>query len=217
MTARSDIAGQRFGSLLALSFFSIENQSSVWLFACDCGAFIKRPAKYAKIAVKRGQATSCGCVALEVKAENGRRNRTHGFSKTKLYDVHRQMLYRCYNEACKDFPAYGGRGIGICDEWHDIATFVAWCESSGYADGLTIERQDVNGNYEPGNCTWVVNERQSLNRRHHVRLTVDGVTRPVFEWAAMFGIRRNTIIGRLKHGWSHKDAVSTPAYARRPA
>lgn len=217
MTARSDITGQRFGALLALSLLCIEKQSAIWVFVCDCGAFARRSLRDIQTAKKKGFVSSCGCGLAKAQSTNGNRNKTHGFSKTKLYDVHRQMIQRCYNEACKDFPSYGGRGIIVFDEWHNIGTFIDWCESSGYAEGLTIERRDVNGNYEPGNCTWIENERQARNRRHHVWLTVDGVTRTVFEWAALSGLRRNTIIGRLKHGWSHKDAVSTPAFARRPA
>lgn len=214
---RLNLSGVRFGALLGLAFLRSEKDAAVWLFACDCGTFVQRVAKLVRYAHAQGRVVSCGCLAVEIKAENGRNNRTHGFSNTRLYDVHRQMLQRCYNEACQDFPAYGARGITVCEAWHDIGTFMEWCASSGYTEGLTIERQDVNGNYEPGNCTWVQNELQARNRRHHVLVTIDGVTKPVFDWLASAAVPRNTIIGRLSRGWSHKDAVTLPAGAKRPA
>lgn len=212
-----DMAGQRFGALLGLSFYRSVDQSAVWLFACDCGTFLHRVAKSVQHAVKKGTAPNCGCLTSKIRAGNGHLNKTHGFSKTKLYDVHFQMMRRCYNDQCKDYPAYGARGIEVCDEWFDIEVFVGWCIISGYREGLTIERQDVNGNYAPENCTWIVNERQARNRRHHVVLTANGVSRPVWEWAELTGIARNTLVTRLRLGWAEQDIVSVPVGARRPA
>lgn len=213
----TDMTGQRFGALLGLSFYKSVDSSAVWLFACDCGTFLYRAAKMVRLSHKQGREVSCGCLKLRRVVEIGHRNKTHGFSKTKLYDVHFQMMRRCYNEECKDYPAYGARGITVCDDWFDIAVFIGWCMTSGYRVGLTIERQDVNGDYTPENCTWIVNERQARNRRHHVVLTANGITRPVFEWAELTGIPRNTLITRLRLGWSEQDIVMVPVGSRRPA
>ena len=213
MTKRANIAGQKFGALLALSFFSSKKSSAVWLFSCDCGAFIRRVMRDVKSTVARGCVPSCGCRADFARKTNGKANKTHGFSQIKLYDVHRQMMRRCYNEDCKDYPCYGERGITVCDEWHDLATFIEWCKSSGYRDGLTIERVDVNAGYEPSNCTWIVNERQAANRRHHVLITAQGLTMTASDWARKCGISRTTLITRLRLGWNHDDVVSKPVCA----
>lgn len=210
MSQRLSIAGHRFGALVAIKFLEAKNQSSYWLYKCDCGTFIKLVAKQIKNRSQHGVRVSCGCVAIEVKAENGRANATHGLSFHKLYDVHYQMLRRCTNIECKDYPAYGARGISVCDEWQDLRSFMDWCLSSGYRDGLTIERVDVNGNYEPSNCTWIENELQAHNTRTLHKITINGETRFLTEWARIVGIGRNTIHSRLRYGWSEYDAVMTP-------
>lgn len=215
MTARLEIAGQRFGSLTAIKFLVAENRASYWLFKCDCGVFVKRIARFVRYAASEGTQVSCGCKVSAIRAENGRRNTTHGLSKYKLYDVHRQMMRRCYDPDCKDYPAYGERGISVCEDWQNMRTFMDWCESSGYCDGLTIERIDVNGGYEPANCTWIPNEFQAHNTRRLHNLTVNGETKFISQWARDLGIGRNTIHTRLEHGWSPEEALTTPVGAKR--
>lgn len=217
MVKRIDIAGQRYGSLTAIKPLLSQKDAMQWLFYCDCGTFLKREGKAVRFAHKSGQTVNCGCVTSDIRAATGRANKTHGLSRRKLYGVHRQMFQRCENSACKDYPSYGGRGITICDAWTDIQAFFAWAASSGYREGLTIERNDVNGNYEPGNCTWIPNEQQAHNRRVMRNLTIDGETHFISEWARRVGLRRNTIVTRLRMGWSAEDAVKTAAFARREA
>ena len=148
-------------------------------------------------------------------------NTKHGCSsgpRRKLYDVWRQMHRRCYSPACKDFPAWGGRGITICQEWHDVRAFCAWAESAGYAAGLTIERVDVNGNYEPGNCRWIPNEKQASNTRRLTFLEAFGETRRIDEWAAITGIKYRTIKMRLALGWDAEAALTVvPVKGRNQA
>ena len=210
MSKRLSIAGHRFGALVAIKFLDASNNQSYWLYRCDCGTFIRSSAKSIKNRSGRGIPVSCGCLALEAKAKNGRANKTHGLSYHKLYDVHRQMLRRCENSDCKDYPAYGARGISVYDEWKNIRAFMNWCLSSGYRDGLTIERVDVNGDYEPSNCTWIENERQAHNTRRLHKITANGETRFIAEWARATGISRNTIYSRLRSGWSECDSVTLP-------
>lgn len=148
-------------------------------------------------------------------------NTKHGCSRgsrRKLYDVWRQMHRRCYSPACKDYPSWGGRGITICDEWGDVQLFCEWAESAGYLPGLTIERIDNNGNYEPSNCRWIPNERQASNTRRLTFLEAFGERRRIDEWAAITGIKYRTIKMRLVLGWAPEVALTVaPVKGRNQA
>lgn len=94
-------------------------------------------------------------------------NYKHGLTGTRLYNIYHGMKERCLNPKCHSYTDYGGRGITICKEWlEDVQKFVNWALTHGYADNLTIERKDVNGNYEPDNCTWITNAEQQKNKRN---------------------------------------------------
>lgn len=122
------------------------------------------------------------------------------------------MKARCYNKCTgKDYVNYGGRGIRVCDEWkNSFESFYNWALESGYEDGLTIERVNVNLGYDPSNCTFIPMEQQPINRRNTL-LTIDGVTKPKQQWAREQGIKLTTLSSRLnKLGWDPKMAVFTP-------
>jgi hypothetical protein len=142
-------------------------------------------------------------------------NVTHGLTRKdyplrKLYDVWRQMHQRCYNPACKDYPAYGARGINVCDAWHSPQTFISWCVASGYQEGLTIERQNVNANYAPNNCTWIPNPRQAANTRKNRRISYAGKTMCLSDWSRETGIHIQTLLMRLRQGWEIHEALCIP-------
>ena len=81
--------------------------------------------------------------------------KTHGLSKTRLYTIWHSMKCRCHYPATNQYKNYGGRGIKICDEWEKgFLPFYNWAMSNGYKDDLTLDRINVNGNYEPSNCKW---------------------------------------------------------------
>lgn len=148
-------------------------------------------------------------------------NIKHGCSsgpRRKLYDVWRQMHRRCYSPACKDYPAWGGRGITICSEWHDVRAFCEWAESSGYRDGVTIERRNNDGNYCPENCHWIPNERQASNTRRLTYLVAFGERRRLDEWARISGIKYRTLKMRINLGWDAETALTVaPVRGRNQA
>ena len=129
------------------------------------------------------------------------------FYNKPWYDAYRSMMDRCYRPKAHNYPIYGGRGIKVCDEWHDIERFGEWAESSGFEKGLTIDRIDVNGNYEPSNCKWATRKEQANNRRNTLYITIDGETRTVSDWARVSGVNRSTINNRYYDGVRGKDLL----------
>ncbi|MGL5284217.1 MAG: hypothetical protein ACRC8W_21145, partial [Plesiomonas shigelloides] len=156
---RLDLTGKKFGKLTAIEPNGSNEKGLVtWKLRCECGNEVTRTASRLTGSEKRGVVQSCGCT---------HHLKTHGLSVEfkKLRWVWVAMRQRCYNPSNKDYPNYGARGITICNEWDNFKDFHSWAVSTGYREGVTIERVDVNGNYDPTNCTWIVNERQALNTR----------------------------------------------------
>lgn len=116
----------------------------------------------------------------------------------KLYNIWITMLHRCEDEKREKYKDYGGRGITVCEEWHDANVFMDWAFDNGYEEGLQIDRIDVNGNYEPSNCRWVTAKENSRNRRNTVFLTVNGETKCVAEWCEVVDVSPYTIYGWIR-------------------
>ena len=125
------------------------------------------------------------------------------------------MKTRCYNPKASCYPRYGGRGIAICEEWlSDFASFKSWAENNGYDHSLTIDRIDVNGNYDPSNCRWIPIQQQALNTSKNHLVEIDGETKPLTEWSRLYGINPKTVRDRLARGWDYERAIKTPPDAR---
>ena len=124
------------------------------------------------------------------------------------------MKERCYNPNNKNFQHYGGRGITVCNEWHNFLLFYNWAMTNGYSDNLTIDRIDVNGNYEPSNCRWVTMSEQANNKRNNRLLTYNGKTQTMTQWANEMKTRDTTIFGRLKRGNMTENEVLSKPIAR---
>lgn len=121
------------------------------------------------------------------------------------------MKDRCYNINSHAWENYVGRGIKICEEWkNNIISFYNWSMQNGYTDNLTIDRINVDGNYEPSNCRWVTMKIQANNRRYHKLITYNNETHNLTEWADILKINRKTLNKRLLIGWSIKKAFTTP-------
>lgn len=123
------------------------------------------------------------------------------------------MKKRCYNKNHHKYKRYGGRGITVCDEWRtNTQSFVDWSMSNGYADDLTIDRIDNDGNYEPGNCRWVTKEEQNHNKSSNVFLTYKGKTQDIKQWADELGVCYVTLWARYKNGWETKRIIEEPIH-----
>lgn len=134
----------------------------------------------------------------------------------RLYGIWVNMKSRCYNPNVKAYPRYGGRGITICDEWKDnYKAFDTWARANGYREDLTIDRIDVDGNYEPSNCRWLTREEQNQNRRDNVYLELNGESHCITEWARITGIGQSVLSNRLKRGWSVEKALTYPVDHRK--
>lgn len=206
-----DLTGRRFGRLTVLhrgeSHISPKGTKSVrWVCLCDCG-------KHTTVLganLRHGRQVSCGCYKIDHP-----QNYKHGGCYTRLYGVWEGMKSRCCDEKNKRFSNYGGRGISICEEWLDFATFRDWALSSRYKKGLTIDRIDVDGNYEPSNCRWVTMKVQQNNRTNNHRIAHNGKTLTLSEWADECQINRDTFKRRIALGWSMERATTTPVRKRR--
>ena len=120
------------------------------------------------------------------------------------------MLKRAGTGYQSKYIKYRERGISVCEEWHGYVAFKAWAMANGYADDLTIDRIDNDGNYEPSNCRWTTKKEQARNRRTSRVLTVSGRAQTMAAWAEETGISSSTISTRLHRGWSPERAVSAP-------
>jgi len=209
MRKKRDLAGQRFGRLLVLyDTGERKNGCVIWHCQCDCGCEVDVRSSN----LISGRTTSCGCYRRERLAEvctvhgMNRRGKQH-----PVYGVWVTMLARCENPNCKWYKGYGGRGITVCDEWHNPVIFIDWALANGWQKGLSLDRIDNDGNYEPDNCHWVTWKEQARNRRSNRLITFNDKTQTMAEWAEEINISYHTLKSRINnYHWPIERVLTEP-------
>ena len=196
MTKLNLEVGQKFGRWTVLEISKkIKGHGNILVRCkCDCGT-IKEISHYTLL---NGKSVSCGCLRKELLSN---RENAHHKTNTKLYQIHAAMKARCFSKNHKNYKQYGGRGITVCDEWkNDFMAFYNWAMSNGYKEGLTIDRIDVNGNYEPNNCRWVTRKEQANNTRKNCFIEYNNEKHTIAEWCDILGITYSKLFSRLRKG-----------------
>lgn len=201
---RKSLIGLRFGRLMVLSLCDERSAhgTCLWRCECDCG----NETNVITNRLTGGFTQSCGCLQKE---RTSQANFKHGKGETREYFIWCQMKSRCQNSSNKSFHNYGGRGIRVCVRWENsISNFLS--DMGECPKGLTIERINNDGNYEPGNCRWATQTEQQRNKRTNRNLLFRGELLCVAVWARRLDRYPSELLRRLNNGWSVEETLATP-------
>lgn len=198
----NDITGQTFGRLTVLyRIHKCNKRHAYWLCVCKCGNLTEVRGSH----LTGEKIKSCGCLLHDSHEPTYIK---HNKTNTKLYSVWSNMKDRCYNDKNHNYDDYGGRGIDVYSEWrNDFMSFYNWAINNGYKEGLSIDRIDVNGNYEPNNCRWATTKQQLRNTRKNIYFTINGETHCLSEWCEILDLKYETIRQRVARGWNIENAL----------
>lgn len=196
-----DLTGMTFGRLKVIEYDSTTKSRNV-MWKCECSCSNHTIVIVSGNNLKSGNTQSCGCLHKEKFTPY-----KHGLKHSKIYGVWCGMKSRCQNPNSTSYSNYGGRGIKVCKEWQDFNNFYNWSIASGYQEGLSIERKDVNGNYEPSNCCWATQKEQANNTRLNHFIEYNNQIKTTQQWEDETGL---PVWQRIAKGWSVKDAIETP-------
>ncbi len=203
-----DLEGQRFGRLIAYGVVGRNKQfQPIWHCHCDCGNTFDTGWN----GLHKGRTTSCRCWNREKAATRCYR---HGHNKTSILNTYNAMIRRCSSPKDKRWSRYGGRGITVCDRWKD--SFINFLEDMGERpEGLTLERIDNDGNYEPSNCKWATKKEQANNKSNIHLVTFNGITQSIRTWCDELNLIYGRVLQRVQAGWAIEDAFFKPSMRPR--
>ena len=204
-----DLTGEKYGRLTVLNREpNGKTHNTRWKCQCECGNIVI----VFGFSLKSKDTQSCGCLHKEKSTK-------HNMYGTRIYSILDGMKSRCYNKNSKRYKNYGGRGIRICDKWLDkekgFINFYNWALKNGYRDDLTIDRIDVNGNYEPSNCRWITNSEQQNNKRNNHYILYNNEKHTLAEWSKIYKINESTLDSRIRNGWDIEKSLTTPVQKKR--
>lgn len=206
-----DITGQQIGGVLVLCLLPGSPRHYKWLCRCACGGeFEARSAR-----LRLGETKSCRACSLARKTKHGHARK--GGKRHELYNTWAGMISRCENPNEPGYRYYGARGIAVCKRWR--TSFEVFLADMGERPSPehSIDRVNVDENYEPTNCRWATKTEQIENKRNRLRITFNGTTQLVSQWAAQTGLPYQTLQCRLKRGWSPERALTQAIQHRRAA
>lgn len=195
-----DMTGHRYGRLQVIELAGQNKHNQrMWRCICDCGNTLD----VLGFLLRQKQTRSCGCLAKESIANV---NKKHGKSGSQIWSIHRSMMDRCYLATSHTYKNYGGRGITVCDRWHDFENFYA--DLGDKPAGMTLERINNQGPYSPDNVRWATYKDQANNRRSNIVLEFQGRKQTMQQWCDEFGLKLATVWARLNRGWSVDRALT---------
>lgn len=206
--------GKRFGKLTIVDFVHAKAPYRGWWWVCKCDCGNTRTILPGDI--KQGKTRSCGCLHDEVCFERASKFKHSVNDFKRLYSIYNGIKKRCYKESEPRYKDYGARGIKMCESWVNptdgFDNFVEWSLVNNYNDEMTIDRIDVNGDYDPANCRWISLAEQALNKRDTLWVTYKGEYLPLRVLCERLGVSYDTVHNRIYSlNWSVKNAVETPS------
>lgn len=195
-------AGYRKGNIVLIE--KVE-KGHKWKYVCDCGH-----EGVTQISENPGYCPVCSRKKAAEKLKRHGEAPSKAKNASRLYRIWLGMNQRCFNSNNSEFYAYGGRGISVCSEWrNDYLKFKEWAIDNSYNDALSLDRINVNGNYEPSNCRWATQEIQCNNKRNTRRYLLNGQMYTINDLSKMSGLSKEVIKHRLnQYGWDVEDAIS---------
>lgn len=181
-----------------------------WRCRCDCGATVDVHECNLQYCYRLGT-KSCGCLARERMSKlNLTHGHTHGHVSTITHSTWISMIGRCRYPNVHGYMNYGGRGIRVCERWLGNSGFQNFLADMGERPSRrhSVDRLDVNGNYEPSNCRWATSKEQYRNKRNSHRVTAFGQSKTLVEWQESSGLPRGMIRARIMLGWEPERAIS---------
>lgn len=203
----NDLTGKRFGRLVAIEKNGHKGRKILWHCKCDCGKEID----VMGVNLTTGHTLSCGCYKKErTSVIRGK----HFGCNTRLYNIWLGMKERCFQKNSETYKDYGERGITVCDEWlgeSGFKNFYDWAMNNGYSDELSIDRINVDGNYEPNNCRWATIKEQANNKTNSFNITYKGETKTLAQWAEKLDLPYKTLYARIhSYHWDVIEAFERP-------
>jgi hypothetical protein len=209
-----DLTGMQFGKWKVIKRNGYEENGKEVYWFCECSCEKQTLRNVRGYDLRSGKSKSCGCVSQEKASKLFKSWTKHNMCDTNFYRVWCNIKDRCLNKNCKAYKNYGDRDIKICEEWLDFMNFkndmydsyLQHCEEYGNKE-TTIERKDVNGDYNKNNCTWATKTEQNVNKRNVIIIEIEGEKHAIPEWGRLYDLKSQVIRNRYSKGVRGKDLL----------